>query len=74
MKQKKPSTNDVVICGNASCRRALDRREYSSEYPSKDTPAGHIHNLSDPSNPWFSVMCPCGHYTINKWTAASRVS
>ena len=62
MKKKKDGHVPFEInCGG--CGRKLETKKYAG-FPPNGTPKEKIHDLIDPTSPYFSVACTsCGHYT-----------
>jgi hypothetical protein len=48
----------------AACGRRLATQGYQAA-PSEVVPKDQITRHYNPAHPFFSVLCPCGHYTVS---------
>ncbi len=48
----------------AKCDRRLDTEGYQAA-PGGDAPKSQITRHYNPAQPFFSVRCTCGHYTVS---------
>jgi hypothetical protein len=56
---------EFVECENPACRRKLETRTVT-RHPDGNVQPKRVHRFYDPTTVSWSVLCPCGHFTVSE--------
>ena len=64
MARSRKKVPEHIRCANPSCGHLMFADSYSAHVP-PDTPKDRIHRVLEPDQPYRTVLCVCGHFTVH---------